>query len=156
MISEARLVLQNASQQDPIQSENFRGKVFVGNEEGLRYVERRVQIEQQLSLVQQRLSTLETEKYRLSLIGLMYWNLKEGSTTTRERFLSTYKRDKLSKQLNASLQGMLQVMAVTQNMTQHCTIVEDQTTLYTKNCMDSTQLYIVSTSKSTNLCIQSW
>ncbi|KAN0079518.1 hypothetical protein V8E54_004732 [Elaphomyces granulatus] len=75
----------------------------------------------------------------------MYWNLKEGSTTTRERFLSTYKRDKLSKQLNASLQGMLQVMAVTQNMTQHCTIVEDQTTLYTKNCMDSTQLYIVST-----------
>jgi SAP domain len=42
MISETRLVLQNASQQDRLQSENFRGNVFVGNEGGLRYAEKRV------------------------------------------------------------------------------------------------------------------
>lgn len=76
------------------------GKVFVGNEEGLRYKMQTETVEQQLSSLQQRVSTLETDKYRLlDRIDV----LEEGSTTMREmrdRFLSTYKRDKLLKQLN--------------------------------------------------------
>jgi hypothetical protein len=55
MISEARLVLQNASQQDRLQSENFRGNVFVGNEGGLRYAEKRVQAD---SMEEQSSATL--------------------------------------------------------------------------------------------------
>jgi hypothetical protein len=167
MISEARLVLQNASQQDPIQSENFRGKVFVKNEEGLRYAEGRLQTEtmqQQLSSVQQRLSSIQQQMKteRVSLLNRID-NLEEGSTTLRamrDRFLSIYKRDKLLRPLNdydCDCISAGHVIAHGGNAKYDATLYDSGRTDYSVYI----ELYglhptVVSTSKSTNLCIQSW
>lgn len=116
MISEARLVPQNASQQDRLQSENFRGNVFVGNEGGLRYADKTVQadsMEEQLLSVKQRLSNLEAERLverderfveRNRLLERIEVLEKSSSTLSemRNRFLTFYKRDKMRKELDAS------------------------------------------------------
>ena len=146
------------------------GKVFVGNEEGLRYAERRMQtetVEQQLSSLQQRVSTLETDKYRLldriDVLDDRIGVLEEGSTAMRgmrDRFLSTYKRDKLLKQLNDYDLDCISAG----NRTAHGGNAKYDATLYDSGRTDYSvykELYglhpaIVSTSKSTNLCIQSW
>jgi hypothetical protein len=98
----------------------------VGNEEGLQYAERRVQIEQQLSLVQQRLSTSETEKYRLlDRIDVLELGRRQYNDEGNERLISEHlQAGQAVETIECIFAGNVTAhMAVTQSMTQHCTIV---------------------------------
>jgi hypothetical protein len=171
MISEARLVLQNASQQDRLQSENF---VFVGNEGGLRYADKTVQadsMEAQLLSVKQRLSNIEAERLverdersveRNRLLERIEVLEKSSSTLSemRNRFLTFYKRDKMRKELDASDESFI----AAGNATAHGGNAKYDAKLYDGGRKDYhvyTKIYglhpaVVSTRKSTNLYIRSW
>ncbi|KAN0072352.1 hypothetical protein V8E54_009281 [Elaphomyces granulatus] len=116
MVTEARVALGTASQHYQIQTENIRRCMFVGNEEGLSFAEKSSQtqaIEQELSSLKERFRAEQEkrdaeqarrEDERDHLLGLI-------NVTTlnemRNRFLSTYKRDKTASQLNSLDKGWI-------------------------------------------------
>ena len=164
MVTEARVALRTASENDEIQPESIRGSIFVGNQEGPWFAEQYSKteaIEQELLALKESFRAAEEKRdvERDNLMNLVEM-LQQGNTTLmemRNRFLSVFKRDKTTSQLDTLDRGWIS----SGNVIAHAGSSKFDSTLYNKGRQDIgvyKQLYglhpaIVATSKLTKLYI---
>ena len=179
MVTEARVALRTASENDEIQPESIRGSIFVGNQEGLRFAEQYSKteaIEQELLALKESFRAAEEKRdaerekrdaERDNLMNLvdnltnLVEMLQQGNTTLmemRNRFISTFKRDKTTSQLDLLDRGWIS----SGNVIAHAGSSKFDSTLYNNKGRQDIGVYkqlyglhpaIVATSKLTKLYI---
>ena len=169
MVAKARSALRSASERDPMQIENFRGEIFVGNTRGMKYAEKMAEskaLESRLSNLEESHQSLQDRFVEEQARLLKRINNLESNNTTflaiRNRFLSVFKRTKYGE---GALNGTDEKWISGGNNVAHGGNAKFDSTLYTTERKDYNvykTLYgihpsiVNSLGKPTKWCSQSW